>query len=375
MTNPSFPSSFADPLGLDELELVEQIATAVDAGVDDAARFDELTRRAFALQYARIPALRRLCDARGVDPGALGDKEPWRRVPAVPVIAYRTQDLCVTTPQEIFRSSGTTGGDEQRSVHRHPFPGLYRRVIDATFAAACLPEPGRRPMLSLIPSRAVVGDSSLGFMADHILDTWGEAPHVRIAMGADGLDTAAARAWVEGLDGRPGTLLTTAFALAFWLDALRRDGTRLSLPAGSTIFETGGFKGRTRELTRQELLAEVEERLGTAPTSVVREYGMTEMTGHVYTDVLRGGDGDLFVVPPFMRVRMSDPETLEDVGLGRPGLVTLFDLSNVGSCLHVVTQDLGIREAGGFRLLGRASAAELRGCSLTAEELSTPDMV
>jgi hypothetical protein len=86
--------------------------------------------------------------------------------------------------------------------------------------------------------------------------------------------------------------------------------------------------------------------------------------------VLQGGDPDLFVIPPAMRVRALDPETLAPRPAGRPGLLEIFDLANVGSALKVLTEDLGVVEGGGFRLLGRAAAVELRGCSLTAEELA-----
>jgi hypothetical protein len=105
---------------------------------------------------------------------------------------------------------------------------------------------------------------------------------------------------------------------------------------------------------------------------VVREYGMSELTSQFYTRVLLGGDPDLFVAPHWARVRLLDPETLEEVPAGTPGLVTVFDLANLGSAVHLLTEDLGIFERGeedGFRLVGRAAGAELRGCSLVVEEL------
>jgi hypothetical protein len=102
---------------------------------------------------------------------------------------------------------------------------------------------------------------------------------------------------------------------------------------------------------------------------VVREYGMAELTSQCYTGALLGDDPDLFVAPHWVRVRLLDPETLEEVPAGAPGLVCLFDLGNLGSALHVLTEDLGVAEGDGFRLLGRAAGAELRGCSLVVEEL------
>ncbi|MCB1035813.1 MAG: hypothetical protein KDD47_18470, partial [Acidobacteria bacterium] len=104
---------------------------------------------------------------------------------------------------------------------------------------------------------------------------------------------------------------------------------------------------------------------------IVREYGMTELSSQFYSRALEGGDPDLFVVPPWTRVHILDPASLEELPEGEVGLVAVLDLANLGSALHVLTEDLGCREEDGFRLRGRASGAELRGCSLTAEELAT----
>ena len=91
--------------------------------------------------------------------------------------------------------------------------------------------------------------------------------------------------------------------------------------------------------------AELGERLATwldvAPERRVDEYGMTELTGHAYTDVLAGGEAGRFVLPPWMRVRALDPETLAERPAGERGLLAFFDLANVGSALHVLTEDLG----------------------------------
>jgi len=70
-----------------------------------------------------------------------------------------------------------------------------------------------------------------------------------------------------------------------------------------------------------------------------------------------------------MRVRVLDPATLADAAPGAPGLLALFDLANLSSAVHVLTEDLGVQDGDGFRLVGRAAGAELRGCSLAAEEL------
>ncbi len=225
-------------------------------------------------------------------------------------------------------------------------------------------------MLSLIPGRELAPDSSLSFMIDHVLRRWGSETSLA-AVAPRGVEVARARSWLGAQQRahRPVLVLATALALLELLDTLDRQGLRFRLPAGSALFETGGFKGRTREVGRHELVERCRAVLGIAPPIVVREYGMTELTSQCYTRALAGEDPDLFVAPHWVRVRILDPVTLEETAAGTPGLVAIFDLANLGSAVHLLTEDLGIGEGDGFRLLGRAPGAELRGCSLTAEEM------
>jgi hypothetical protein len=351
--------------------LVERISRHISAGAPEA--FEELALLAFAYQFERIAPYRRLCAARGATPATVTS---WRAVPPVPAAAFRSLVLAAAPAVEVFRSSGTSGGSGggERSVHYQPYPELYRQAIDASFPAFCLP-PGcsaadRLPILSLVPSREQVPDSSLSFMAAHVLARWGSAESATAF--ARGVEVAKARSWAAARqrERRPALVFTTAFALAQWLDFLERQDLRFRLPAGTVVFETGGFKGRTAEIPRGELLARLALRLGVPAPAVVAEYGMTELSSQCYTRTFAGGDPELFVAPPWVRVRILDPETLAEAPAGTPGLIAVFDLANLGSAVHLLTEDLGVAEGEGFRLLGRAAGAELRGCSLTVEELS-----
>ena len=342
-----------------------------DPGAAGADAFDELALAAFAFQYERIEPYRRLCDRRGAAPGRVAG---WRQVPAVPAAAFKRAELAAAPAVEVFRSSGTTGVAGERSVHHHPFPDLYRDAIDASFPRFCLPGLDRPPMLSLVPPRPALPDSSLSFMIDHVVARFG-GPGSAWAFTARGLDARAARSWVAARqrDGRPALVLATALALDGWLGSLERQELRFRLPAGSAVFETGGFKGREREVNRDDLAARLHDRLAVGADRVVSEYGMTELTSQLYTETLTGGDPGLFVAPHWVRVRVLDPETLAEALAGRPGLIAVFDLANLGSAAHLLTEDLGaVPEGvgGGVRLLGRAGGAELRGCSLAAEELA-----
>ena len=346
--------------------LRDQIARFFDR--PDPEAFDSLALAAFTHQYRNVEAYQRLCNARGRRPGCI---HTWQEIPVVPAAAFKTVPLAAGPTRITFRSSGTTRGSRHRSVHFQPFPNLYRKVIDLSFPGPCLPAPAPVPILSLVPALRQAPDSSLSFMVDHILNRFGDLTS-ETAFGLRGVRCDEATAWVEAAEerGQPVLILATAFALLQWLDHLGGARRTLRLPQGSTLFETGGFKGRSRESTRAELLEVVEKTLGLPSHRVVREYGMTELSSQFYTHVLAGDDEDLFYAPPWTRVRILDPETLEEAVEGSPGLITVLDLANLGSALHVMTEDLGVAEGKGFRLLGRAAGADLRGCSLTVEELA-----
>ena len=346
------------------MTIVDRIQRAI-ASWSPETPFDELARAAFAYQCERVEPIRRLAERERRTPASVAS---WREVPLVPAQAFASLELATDPPRETFRSSGTLGG--ARSVHRHPFPDLYRAVVDATFPAACLRRGERPPMLALVPPRALTADSSLGFLVDHVLARYG-GPASAYGFGARGVEIGVCRSWLAARqrEGRPVLVLATAFALADLVERLERMNLHFRLPTGSALFETGGCKGRTREMTRDELLARVVTWLGIPPESAVSEYGMTELTSHAYTRRLAGGDPGLFVPPPWLRVRALEPLSLAELPVGETGLLACFDLANIGSALHVLTEDLGRVEEGGFRLAGRAPDAELRGCSLRAEEL------
>src|SRR5215472_9417487 len=124
------------------VELDERVARFLrDPG---STTFEDLALAAFAFQYERIEPYRRLCVSRGASPGGIAS---WREVPLVPAAAFKSLHLAAAPARETFRSSGTSRGEAERSIHHHPFPELYRQAIDASFPHYCLPMGGRPPML------------------------------------------------------------------------------------------------------------------------------------------------------------------------------------------------------------------------------------
>jgi acyl-CoA synthetase (AMP-forming)/AMP-acid ligase II len=184
------------------------------------------------------------------------------------------------------------------------------------------------------------------------------ATHTTWAMTPEGLDLDAATAFAASAS-EPVVVLTTAFALIHWLDGAE---DLRPLPTGSRMMLTGGYKGRARAVDEAELLAMVASRLGLGAEEVVPEYGMTELTSQAY--------GRPFAPPPWLKIRVVDPATGQDLPAGQQGLVAFFDLLNLDNISALLTGDLGrLDDQGRLTLFGRAEGAVVRGCSLTAEEL------
>ena len=145
-----------------------------------------------------------------------------------------------------------------------------------------------------------------------------------------------------------------------WFDTLPA-GRRWQLPDGSRLVETGGFKGRSREVSRDDLYATLSDTLGVSPARCLAEYGMSEMASQYYDsslyDLARGLVRPARKVgPPWVRTRILDPVTGLDAPVGTPGLLAHYDLANGNSVLALQTEDMGVAspDGEGFTLLGRA---------------------
>jgi hypothetical protein len=134
--------------------------------------------------------------------------------------------------------------------------------------------------------------------------------------------------------------------------------------------ETGGFKGRDRELPRDALYQRLHRVLGVPPERIVNQYGMTELGSQFYDSVLRfPGTPRRKLRPPWARVRLIDPESGDEAPYGEIGVVTFLDLANTGSVLAIQSADLGRALGDGFEVMGREPGAEARGCSIAADEM------
>ncbi len=345
-------------------EILKLIAAGVDAPADDA-RFDALALALFAHQYARGAAYRRLCDALERPPASV---HSWREIPPAPTGAFKEVRLA-TFPESatvrVFRTSGTT--TEARGELHLDTLALYEASLLATFDAFICA--GDRPRFCVLaPSAADAPDSSLSYMFDCAVRRLG-APGSRFFLTADGWDREAVIAELRACD-EPIAVAGTAFAFVHLCDALDARGERLSLPRGSRVMETGGFKGRSRELTREELHGAIERLLDVPGARIVNQYGMCELGSQFYEDsLLTGRSNTIKRAPPWVRTRVVDPASLDDVDDGEPGVLVHYDLANTGSVLAVQTSDAGRALEDGFVVLGRVEGAEERGCSIAADLL------
>ena len=340
-------------------------------GRTGADNFDALGADIARFQAEHVPGYARLCAARGVVPARIARAAD---APAVPtdafkiarVFAFDDGDARVT-----FRTSGTTLG--ARGSHAFRDVGTYDAGALA-FGRAMLARGLASPLPVVVvgPSPQEAPDSSLSHMCGlfaRALDPGQPVERVYCVRGG-ALDVDGLRARVSGLaPGRPAIVLATSFALVHLLDAI--GGDILGLPPGSRVMQTGGFKGRSREVAADELRRDVARAFGVAERAVVGEYGMTELSSQFWEATLvdeRAAPG-VYAEPPWARVVPVDPETLAPVAPGGVGIARIEDLANVDSAFAVLAQDRVRRVPGGFELLGRAPGAPPRGCSIALDEM------
>jgi hypothetical protein len=337
--------------------------------------FDVLAADLARFQAETVSGYRRLCEARGVEPKTIVRAE---EAPAVPTEAFKIGNVFafdVRDASVAFRTSGTTGG--LRGTHRMRALATYDNAALA-FGRSMFARDLARPVVVLVvgPSPKEAPDSSLAHMCALFARSFGRVKPLEQTFFVRGgaLDLDGIRQTIgENEAESPVLVLATSFALVALLDALGDEV--LSLPAGSRVMQTGGFKGKTRELAPDALRRTVSRAFGVHERSVVCEYGMTELSSQFWESTLvdPGSRHGVYVEPPWARVIPVDPESLVPVRDGAIGMARIEDLANVDSAFAVLTQDRVRRVSGGFELLGRFRDAPPRGCSIGVEEMLFPE--
>lgn len=306
-------------------------------GIQTEQEFQRYALELFRYQSERCVPYRLYLQIMGIDPTEV---ERVEQIPFLPIEVFKSQKVYCGAgePEVCFTSSATTGMTPSRhymarlSDYEMAFTAAYEQFYEGM------------PIYALLPCYLEREGSSLVYMVDILVERYG---------GGFFLDNH--KALVEALeaDERPKILLGVSYAL---LD-LAEEG--VVLPPNTIVMETGGMKGRRKELSKSELHAVLCNAFGVS--EIHSEYGMAELTSQAYSS----GKG-VFRAPSWMRVVVRDVNNpLAQLPIGARGGVNIIDLANLYSCAFIQTQDMGrVWDDGSFELEGRISGADIRGCNL-----------
>ena len=309
--------------------------------------FEEIALRLFRFQAEHNTVYRQYLAYIAVD---ARDVTRLEQIPFLPISLFKTHEIKTGDwqPEVVYTSSGTTGATtSQHLVKSKEFYLAHsRRIFESVYGPLA-----DFHVLCLLPSYLERTGSSLVAMASHFIEV---SQSVHSGFFLRDLDRLVAV--LESIkDNRRILLLGVSFALLDLAEQYELDLSRC------IIMETGGMKGRRKEITRAEL-HEILKKNFNVPV-IHSEYGMTELLSQAYSK----GEG-LYACPPAMRVILRELNDPFSTSHPDSGVINVIDLANAHSCAFIETQDLGKSGQGGhFEVLGRMDASDARGCNLLAE--------
>ena len=314
--------------------------------IRDTTEFNSCALDIFGYQYHHNKVYRAFCDylnKSDKNVSKVGD------IPFLPIAFFKSKTVLTGTAkaQLTFTSSGTTG--QHLSKHYLVDPGLYEQSFLNTFELFYGPVTDYC-ILALLPSYLEREGSSLIYMMKSLITrSW----HPNSGFYLD--DFSGLTKLLKSLDSKAGKVLLVGVTYAL-LDLISE--TTFSLK-NTVVMETGGMKGRRKEMIREELHTTLKSGFGLE--TIHSEYGMTELLSQAYSK----GSG-IFKTPPWMKVFCRDTEDpFAYQPPGKTGGINIIDLANVHSCSFIATQDLGrVYNNGTFEVIGRFDHADIRGCNL-----------
>lgn len=307
--------------------------------------FETLALEIFHFQYQNNAVYKAFTDALKLEPGTI---DSINKIPYLPVRFFKSMDVMSTNfkPEAIFESSGTTGSINSRHIVKDlsiyeesflkDFELFYGSVNDY-----CI--------LGLLPSYLERGNSSLVYMVNKLIE---QSDHAQSGFYLDEYEKLSKVITALENSKQKTLLIGVTFALLDFAE-------KFPMPLHSTIImETGGMKGRRKEMIREELHGILKKAFSVK--NIHSEYGMTELLSQAYSI----GDG-IFNLPPWMKVLVRGEEDPFLVDQSGAGILNIIDLANVYSCSFIATDDAGkLNDDGSFEVLGRVDGSDLRGCSL-----------
>jgi hypothetical protein len=304
--------------------------------------FEAIALRIFEFQYQNCSVYKEFCDNLGVtNPTCLDE------IPFLPISFFKTHKIISKglEPKLIFKSSGTTG--QVRSNHFIANPNIYQRSFSMTFEKL-MGEIKGNVFLALLPNYVEQGDSSLVYMVDHLIK------HSQNKFSGFYLNDY--EKLLKAIDSaKKMKRKIFLFGVTYALLDLAEKQVDLSEVC---IIETGGMKGRRKEMIREELHDELKKGLNV--NNIYSEYGMTELLSQAYLQ-----ESGFFRAPSWMKIMIRDVnDALTFLLDGKTGGVNVIDFANLYSCSFIATDDLGIKDMDFFKILGRFDLSDVRGCNL-----------
>lgn len=311
-------------------------------------KFNDLALKIFHFQYGENQVFRQWVNLLHPSPDKINSID---EIPFMPVSLFKNNRIITGNGKSAlqFQSSTTTG--QIASVHEVLQPELYHFAIQSGFTAA-YGSPYQYSILALLPSYLERGNSGLVYMAKYLMD--------QTSLPSDFYMYNLEEVVQQLADNESKGIKTILLGVTYSLLDLTAVYTGKPL-LHTTIMETGGMKGRRRELTK----AEVHETLCRAfgVYKIHSEYGMTELLSQAYS----AGDG-LYVPSPTMKIHITDPsDPLQALKQGKTGRICIVDLANLYSCSFLATDDLGKKNQDQFEIMGRFDFSDVRGCNLMAD--------
>lgn len=311
--------------------------------------FTDAALWAFRYQAANNPIYGQFIKTLGIDAAGV---EQLTDIPFLPIELFKTHQVKtgIFDTNLIFESSGTTG--TQTSRHFVARPQVYEYSFVEGFRKA-FGQPEEYTILALLPSYLERNNSSLVYMVNRLINL---SKSTDSGFYLDNLAELAQKLQKLSLTDTPVLLIGVSFAL---LDLAEQ----FPMPLDQIqVMETGGMKGRRKEMIR----AELHEVLKTAfdVPHIYSEYGMTELLSQAYTD-----GSEWFAPPPWMKVLLRDPYDPLQLTESGTGAINVIDLANIDSCCFIATDDLGEFQPDGnkFQVKGRMDSSDIRGCNLLVE--------
>ena len=313
--------------------------------IHDDTGFEQSALSVFRFQYDNNPVYQAYCQHLSIQKEQVTSLAD---IPFLPISFFKTHEVKTTsfTPELTFRSSGTTGMTQ--SQHLIKDENLYRQSLIQGFRHF-YGNPSNYTFLALLPNYLEQQNSSLIYMMETLMHESDAPDNGYFLYNHEDLY----KKLIQLYDNHQNTILWgVTYALLDFTEEFQMKFPEL------IVFETGGMKGRRKEMVKEELYAILQNAFGVS--DIHSEYGMCELLSQAYS---RGGN--VFATPPWMQLRLrSEKDPLDGSDTVSTGVINVIDLANFYSCSFIATEDLGRRHPQGIEVLGRLDHAQIRGCNL-----------